>query len=69
MALRIPDGFSGSAITLQESRDGVTWRDVYDAQGNEVSIPVAPGRFVLLPAPSFLGFENLRLRAGTAAAR
>ena len=60
--------FTSAALTFQGSHDGVTFFDLYDAAGVEVSVPASVGsRFHL--APTACGAVSwIKVRSGTSAA-
>lgn len=65
-----PAGFVSADVTFQVSDDGVTFYDLYTAEG-EYSLPaaaVAASRSVLVDALAFLGVRHLKVRNGTGAA-
>jgi hypothetical protein len=44
----VPAGFDGTILTPQGSLDGVTYRDVYDRDGNQIVIITAANRIQAL---------------------
>ena|SRR2546425_4432027 len=59
--------FTSAALTFQGSHDGVTFFDLYDAAGLEVSIPASVGsRFHLAP-PACAAVSWIKVRSGTSA--
>ncbi len=44
------------------------WADLFDPFGNEIVIPAAAGRGIVLSPQDFMGWWALRVRSGTAAA-
>lgn len=64
----VPGNFVGTYITLQGARGGSRiWSDLYDETGTEIGIPVVAGRVYTVPVEWTLGFDAVRVRAGTAA--
>lgn len=68
VGIYIPVGFTGTTISFAISADGVTWFNMYVADGTEALATVAPGRYVTLDSNSFLGGRWLRVRSGPSAA-
>jgi hypothetical protein len=68
-AVWVPPGFSGGALTFRSSPDGVTFGELYDDTGAEVTVTVASaGTMIVMSLPSkWLGIRYLYLRSGTAA--
>lgn len=56
---------SATAITFQVSADGVTWYNLYDEVGSEVSVTVTASRVVRLTLADWLGVRYVRVRSGT----
>jgi hypothetical protein len=74
VGLLMPAGWDAAVITLQQSIDQVTWSDVYDASGAEMTVQTAAGRYVRLPAGALAlgtilltGIRFIRIRSGTGA--
>lgn len=67
LELHFGTAWNAAQVTLQATRDGTTWLNVYDDSGSEVVIVAGANRLVRL-SPNFpLGAAFVRLRAGTAA--
>lgn len=68
VALEMPEDWTAADITLKGSRsaDGTLY-DVYDADGNEVTLTVGADRFVVLNPADYAGFGSIQLRSGTTA--
>lgn len=62
------DGWTAAVMTFSVSTDGVTFRDLYDDQGIEVSIPVSSNKQFYLDPSYFAGVGFVRFRSGTSAA-
>lgn len=61
-------GWTTAAITFRASIDGVTFVDLYNAAGNEVSIPTAAAsRWYAIDPADFAGIRYLIIRSGTSA--
>ncbi|WP_316234656.1 hypothetical protein [Bradyrhizobium sp. SZCCHNR1020] len=68
VGLVVPAAFDGTALTFQVSTDGgTTWSEFYDASGNEVTVTVAPGRYIYLDPTVWIGVNDIKVRSGTAA--
>lgn len=64
----IPDNWTSALMTLQTSIDGVTWRDLYDSYGTEVTITPVIGADHALPLSDFSAIQMFRIRSGISAA-
>lgn len=62
----LPAVWTAANLTLQASADGVTYADVYDKAGNEVTITAAASRCITLDPWDFAGVRYLKIRSGTA---
>lgn len=60
------DAGSPAVITFQGSSDGVNFFDLYDGQGNETTMIVAPSQVCQIPTPAQLPLW-LQFRSGTGA--
>ena len=69
--LSIPAGWAAgaTAITFQVSHDGVTWQDLYNDTGTEVSATAAASRNVSLSsiALDLAPWRFIKIRSGTSA--
>ncbi len=68
LAVQLPAAWTAAVLTLQASRDGVVWADVYDRFGAEVTLQAAADRRVVVEPSLIAGVEFLRIRSGTTAA-
>ncbi|MFA6280382.1 MAG: hypothetical protein WC612_06285 [Bdellovibrionales bacterium] len=67
--LVMPAAWTAAGITFQVSYDGGTsWSNLYDANGNEVSVTVAASRAIALDPVTFAAISMIKVRSGTAAA-
>lgn len=64
--LDMPSGWDAAGITFQVSEDGQTYRNLYDAAGNEKALTVAASRAIYLPPLDFAGIRFIKVRSGTA---
>jgi hypothetical protein len=62
-----PAAWTGSNITFQLSFDGVTWADLVDRGGKEVSAAVKPNSVIIL-SDYAQQIAWIKIRSGTAAA-
>lgn len=67
VALVLPSAWTAALVTFQTSVDGVTWKNLYNDNGDEVAIQADVDRHVVLSLPDLLGIRYLRMRSGTAA--
>lgn len=58
-------GWTAANLTFQISVDGVTYYDLYDKTGLELSIIAGASRFIQLDLGIFAGFNFVKLRSGT----
>lgn len=66
-------GWTAAAVSFQVSMDGLTFHDLFDKGGNEVTIPsftlgAGIGRAVLVDPVFFLGARFIKIRSGVSAA-
>jgi hypothetical protein len=65
----MPAAWTAASLTFQVSvDDGVTWSDLYDATGTEVTFLTAAGRFVAVDPSLWLGVSHVKVRSGTGGA-
>lgn len=69
MAIEMPSGWTAALITFQGSKDGVTWQNIYNDSGVEVSATVTAGTGCALDvaALSLAPWPWLKIRSGTSA--
>ena len=71
VGISMPAVWTAAPLTFQVSPDGgVTWQELYDGAGNEITVTAAAGQFVIpLADPSYLwrGINMVQVRSGTAA--
>lgn len=71
LALHVPDAFEGTTITFLAAVEGSgDFHPVYDDEGGEVKVTVAPNRIVGIDkvAGKLAALRHLKLRSGTDAA-
>lgn len=67
------NGWSAAAVSFQVSVDGLTFHDLFDKAGAEVTIPsftlgTGIGRAVVVDPVLFLGARYIKIRSGVSAA-
>lgn len=67
VGIQMPATWDAANITFQASADGVTFADLYNQSGSEVTVDAAAGRFIALDPTLFAGIRFLKVRSGTAA--
>lgn len=72
-AIALPAVWTAAAMTFQSSLDGVTWGDVFDDAGAEVTIAagtIVAGRFLVNSTilEKLAGLSKLRVRSGISGA-
>lgn len=65
VALQMPSAWTAANLTFQGSYDGVTFADVYDSAGTELSVTAAASRYIVLTPATFAGLRHLKVRSGT----
>lgn len=63
--LTIPAAWDNAPITFQASTDDVGYNDLYDINGNELTMAVKPGAGILLNSNIVQGIAWLKIRSGT----
>jgi hypothetical protein len=66
--INMPAAWTAAVLTFQTSSDGVTYRDLYDSSGTEISYTVAASRSVIVSLADWIGTRFVKVRSGTAAA-
>jgi hypothetical protein len=69
VGISMPAAWTAAPLTFQVSPDGgVTWQELYDGAGNEVTVQAAAGQFIVpLADPSYVwrGVNMVQVRSGT----
>ncbi len=65
VGLQMPSTWTAAAITLESSADNATFDDVYDSEGNELSLTADASRFIPLAPTAMVSYPYLKLRSGT----
>lgn len=63
----MPSTWTAANITFQISCDGTTYADLYDENGNEITLSVAASRAYKLPIDLWCDVRWLKIRSGTGA--
>lgn len=66
VGLITPAGFTGTAVGLEVSLDGLTWYGVYNADGTAYGLTVGAGRWTVLAPSVTFGFGHIRIVGGAA---
>ncbi|QOZ76723.1 hypothetical protein XH83_15440 [Bradyrhizobium sp. CCBAU 53351] len=66
-SIEFPSAWTAAVITFQVSSDGVTYRDLWDENG-EVSFQAAANRAIRLASWGWFAIRYLKIRSGTSAA-
>lgn len=61
----MPAAWTTASLTFQVSLDGVTYTDLYETTGTEVSHAVSTGRFVRVNPADWVGMRFIKVRSGT----
>ncbi len=62
----MPDTWTAADLTFQASMDnGLTFKDIYDAQGTEYKVTAAGGRYIILDPVLFGNINCFKVRSGT----
>ena len=61
----IPQEYTPANLTFQASSDGSFYNDLYDADGNEVTLPVKPDTTVVVSAHWTRSIGFVKFRSGT----
>lgn len=63
----MPAAWTSGNLTFQGSRDGITFNNLYDDEGNELTVTAAASRYIA-GALKLAGIRYLKIRSGTSAA-
>lgn len=63
--ISIPASWTAADLTFKGSVDGVTFQDLYDAAGTEVTADAAAARHIVLEPAKFAGMRSVKIRSGT----
>lgn len=65
VGIEMPAAWTAANLTFQVSFDGDTYKDLYDKDGNEVTVTAAASRYIGLIPSLFAGIRHLKVRSGT----
>ena len=65
VAIELPAALTGTALTFQLSTDNVTFKNLYDEFGTEVTVQVGTSRIVRLVPADWYFVKYLKVRSGT----
>lgn len=68
LAIIMPAAWTAANLTFQGSLDDVTYTNVYDDAGNEVTVTAAAARYIVLDndlSKNLTGFRFMKVRSGT----
>jgi hypothetical protein len=63
--ITVPREFVGEELTFQVSTDGVFYNDLYDAEGNEITIVAKADTGIVLQAGWVTAIPFIKFRSGT----
>ena len=63
--ITVPKEFTPSNMTFQSSSDGNLYNDLYDAQGNEITMVAKPDTTIIIAAPWARTLGWIKFRSGT----
>jgi hypothetical protein len=66
--IQMPAAWDTANLTFQSSQDGLTYQNLYDANGVEVTVQAEAGRNIQLNPADFAGLYWLKIRSGTSSA-
>ena len=65
VGLQMPAAWTAAVVTFQCSFDNVTYANLYDDGGNEITVTAVAGNFVTLSGANFAGCKYIKPRSGT----
>jgi hypothetical protein len=63
--ITVPQEFTDANLTFQVSSNGDLYNDLYDSEGNEVTLVVQPDSTVVVPASWARTIGFIKIRSGT----
>lgn len=63
--IQMPASWTTANLTFQGSVDGSNFFDLYDDEGNEVTVTAAASRTIRLPLADWLALRHVKIRSGT----
>jgi len=68
-AISMPSVWTAASLTFQASFDGgVTWQNMYDVTGNEITVAASASRCVTIDPVIFAAIPMVKVRSGTSSA-
>ena len=68
LAIEMPAAWTAADLTFQASMDGgTTYTNMYNADGDEITVTAAASRFIVLDPATFCAVTNIKIRSGTSA--
>lgn len=65
-AIVMPASWTTANLTFQGSADGITYNNLYDDTGTEVSVTAAASQYIVVSSPAkLLGVRWIKVRSGT----
>jgi hypothetical protein len=66
LAIQMPAAWDAADLTLQGSADrGVTFDDIYDEYGSEVTVQATVSRYIVLSPQLYYALDQIKVRSGT----
>ena len=65
VGLVVPNEWSSASVSVLVSPDGISFLDLYDGKGNEVTFNAEPGAAISVDPDRFLMARCLKFRSGT----
>ena len=65
--ITVPQEFTPANLTFQTSSDGNLYNDLYDSEGEEITLTVKPDSTVIVPASWARAIGFIKIRSGTRA--
>lgn len=62
---QMPADWTAANLTFQGSATGETFYNLYDKNGNEVTVIAADDRYIQVDVADFAGIKHLKVRSGT----
>jgi hypothetical protein len=63
--ISMPSSWTAANLTFQVSEDGLTWNNLYDDVGSEVTVAAAASRVLRVDLAKWLAVRYLKIRSGT----
>jgi hypothetical protein len=66
VGIEMPAGWTAANLTFQVSDDNVTYNDIYDNAGIELTMIAAASRYIIATPANWIGVRYVKVRSGTA---